>query len=426
MEYKLLEAQRRFLEIPHNYNLDVALYQGGFGSGKTFSGSLLGILLCLKYPGIRGLVGAQTFPLVRDTTLVNYFEHLDKLGFKKGVHYEYAKTEAKLAFFNKSEVFFKYFDDDTKLKSLNLGFIEVEEMSDIPKSTFYMLLGRLRQSGISRYRLFGHTNPESSKGWIYETFIINQKPNFRIITAPTTQNIYLPDNFIDNLKKTYDPEYFRINVLGEFGDYSKGLITKGFSGENIKNISYQNNLPLHICCDFNVDPMCWILAHKTGEKAFFFDEIILENAGTSLAIDEFYSRYYKHESEIIINGDASGDNRSANSEFTNYVIMKNRLASLGFKNVTIRIKSFNPPVKNRIAAWNSKIKNEFGERYIFISPKCKWLLYNIKNLKYKEGTSKIDTPSFIQIKNSRELKFLGHPFDAASYLVDFYWPVRLQ
>jgi len=45
MKYKLLKAQREFLEIPHNHNLDVVVYQGGFGSGKTFAGALLGILL---------------------------------------------------------------------------------------------------------------------------------------------------------------------------------------------------------------------------------------------------------------------------------------------------------------------------------------------------------------------------------------------
>ncbi len=44
MEYNLLKTQREFLEIPHEYSLDVAVYQGGFGSGKTFAGSLLGIL----------------------------------------------------------------------------------------------------------------------------------------------------------------------------------------------------------------------------------------------------------------------------------------------------------------------------------------------------------------------------------------------
>lgn len=423
MKYTLLEAQRAFIEIPHGYKLDVALYQGGFGSGKTFSGALLGVLLCLKYPGIRGLVGAQTFPLVRDTTLVTYLEHLENLGFRKGVHYEFLKTEAKLIFKNGSEVLFRHFDDSSKLKSLNLGFVEVEEMSDIPESTFKMLIARLRQSGIPRYRLFGHTNPETSKGWIYEHFINKPKPNYRIVIAPTTQNTFLPEGFIDSLRSAYDPEYYRINVLGEFGDYSRGLVTRNFSDENVKSINYIDELPLYLTCDFNVDPMCWIVAHRTDKKVFFIDEIIVENTDTRSAVDEFYSRYPGHKGEIVINGDASGNNRSSNSEFTNYALMKNRLVELGYRKIRFDIKHFNPPIKNRIAAWNSRIRNAKNEVGVYVDPKCKWLLYNIGSLKYKEGSSLIDAPSLYAIRKNRELKFLVHPFDAASYLVDFYWPI---
>lgn len=45
VKYKLLDKQREFIEIPHSNSLDVAIYQGGYGSGKTWCGSLLGILL---------------------------------------------------------------------------------------------------------------------------------------------------------------------------------------------------------------------------------------------------------------------------------------------------------------------------------------------------------------------------------------------
>ena len=46
--YKLLDKQKEFIEIPHSNSLDVAMYQGGYGSGKTWCGSLLGILLAQK------------------------------------------------------------------------------------------------------------------------------------------------------------------------------------------------------------------------------------------------------------------------------------------------------------------------------------------------------------------------------------------
>lgn len=429
MLYKLLKAQREFLEIPHDYSLDVAVYQGGYGSGKTFAGSLLGILLALKFPGIRGLVGAQTYTLVRDTTLQTYFEHLDNFGFTEGKDYDWSSSLQKLTFKNGSEILFRHFDEPNKLKSLNLGFVEIEEMSDIPYDTFKMLLGRMRQKVKKSwkdftYRIFGHTNPETCRGWVYKTFKENKSPNYRLISAPTTQNIYLPKGFCDELKKVYDEQYYNIFVLAQNGEYNNGLVIKDFSDENIKEITYQPEMDLHISCDFNVDPMCWIFAHKTDDKVFYFDEIAMENTTTAKACDEFYRRYPNHKGKIIVNGDASGDNRSCTSEYTNYVIINKKLLQFGY-DVEIQIKAFNPPIKNRIMAFNSKVRSANGEVCLFVDKKCEKLLYNIYNLKYKEGSSKIDIPTYQQIKQSKELKFLSHPMDAASYLVDFYWPITL-
>lgn len=429
MLYKLLKAQREFLEIPHNYSLDVAVYQGGYGSGKTFSGSLLGILLALKFAGIRGLVGAQTYTLVRDTTLQTYFEHLENFGFVEGKDYEWSSSLQKLSFKNGSEILFRHFDEPNKLKSLNLGFVEIEEMSDIPYDTFKMLLGRMRQRTKKSwknftYRIFGHTNPEMQRGWVYKTFVENPAVNYRLISAPTTENIYLPEGFCDELKKVYDEQYYNIFVLAQNGEYNNGLVIKDFTDENVKEISYQPEMDLHISCDFNVDPMCWVFAHKTDDKVFYFDEIAMENTTTAKACDEFYRRYPNHRGKVIVNGDASGDNRSCTSEYTNYVIIKKKLLQYGY-DVEIQIKAFNPPIKNRIMAFNSKVRSASGEVCLFVDKKCEKLLYNIYNLKYKEGSSKIDIPTYQQIKQSKELKFLSHPMDAASYLVDFYWPITL-
>jgi PBSX family phage terminase large subunit len=434
MEYTLLPAQKEFMIIPHDFPRDIALYQGGFGSGKTFCGSLIGILLCMKYQGITGLVGAQTYTLLRDTTLKQYFEHLDNMGFKAGVHYDYKTSEEILRFKNGSEILFRHLQEPNKLKSLNLGFVELEEMSDTPESTFKMLLSRLRQSikddwrkkGF-KYRLFGHTNPEASKGWIYKYFVEQKQDNYRLIQAPTTQNTFLEPDYVESLKLAYDEEYYRINVLGEFGDYTSGLVVKGFSNENIKPITYQPDMALHLTWDFNVDPMSCVLAHKTNDKVFYFDEFILENASTEQTIGEVIKRYPNHKGDIIINGDASGDNRSTQSERTNYVIIRNALRRhYPNNNIKLHLRPFNPRIKNRIASFNALVKDYNGNRRLFIDPKCKWVIYNCQNLKYKVGTDEVDVPTYSAIKTDNQLKFLEHPFDAVSYLAEYYFPLRIE
>ena len=90
-KYTLLEKQQEFFNIPHDNSLDVVIYQGGYGSGKTWCGSLLGIMLARKYPGCRGLVCAKEYVLVRDTTLESYFSHLEAMGYIAGKHYFFNK-----------------------------------------------------------------------------------------------------------------------------------------------------------------------------------------------------------------------------------------------------------------------------------------------------------------------------------------------
>lgn len=68
-----------------------------------------------KYAGSRGLVGAKEYELVRKTTLVKYFEHLEALGYKKGVHYKYNKVDKIITFKNGSEILFSQLDDPENL-----------------------------------------------------------------------------------------------------------------------------------------------------------------------------------------------------------------------------------------------------------------------------------------------------------------------
>ena len=430
--YKLLDKQKEFIEIPHTNALDVAIYQGGFGSGKTWCGSLLGILLARKYPGSRGLVGAKEYELVRKTTLVGYLEHLNALGYIENKDFNYNKVDKIIKFSNNSEILFSSLDDPEKFKSLNLHWAEIEEASQISDSSFKQLLGRLRNTYRGknwidfRYRLFGHTNPQPDKGWIYKRFIEHSKENYRLIIAPTTNNIYLPPHFIQSMKESFDDEYYKINVLGEFGDYSSGLVVKGFSDKNKLKLKYNKDLPLHLTCDFNVDPMCWALAHKDSENVYFFDEIVLEKTTTQQCIEEFLRRYPSHKSEIIINGDASGDNRSTQSEYTNYAIIKNALSNHGYTNIKFQLRDYNPPILNRISAFNARVKNSNNEQHLFIDPRrCKWILYNIYNLSFKTGSSIVDVPTHKRIKTNHEAKFLEHPFDAISYLVEYYWRIHI-
>ena len=118
-EVTLLPAQRKFIEIPDDIKPMTqyfSLYQGGYGSGKTWAGSLKGLLIALKYPKSEGMVGASTYALLSQTTLKQYFKHLDNMGY----HYVWNEKKQTLTLQNGSTILFKHFENPEDLKSINV------------------------------------------------------------------------------------------------------------------------------------------------------------------------------------------------------------------------------------------------------------------------------------------------------------------
>lgn len=427
-EVNLLPAQREFFEIPQDgRTVDVAVYQGGYGSGKTWSGSLIGISLALRFAGVRGLVGAYTYTLVRDTTMKTYFEHLDSLG----VHYSYNKGESTIIFDNGSEIMFRHFDDPNPLKSLNVGWIEIEEMSDIPHSTFLMLLSRLRQYSTEKmpkgftYRLFGHTNPQPDRGWIYQTFKVNPPSNYRRIIASTLENTHLPSGYIQLLKDAYvDEDYFNLNVMGLDILYDGKLVTKKFDkAQQVKKLDFNPKFPIHITCDFNVDPMCWYACQHYDNNVYVIREFVNQNTSTELSANILADSLQSYKShKIIINGDASG--ASSTTRGTDYVILKNCLKLKGFTDIEVRVLNKNPSIESRIQCWNAMVSGPDGNHHLFLDESCTWLLYNIENLEIEEGKGVPKTISSSKLKRDPKAKYLIHPIDAVSYLVYMYYPIK--
>lgn len=428
-EVTLLPAQRKFMEVPETIEhsgMDVCIYQGGFGSGKTWVGALLGVTLALKYPGIIGLVGAFTFTLVRDTTLQMYFNHLDNLGIK----YVYNKQEATLSLPNGSLIYFRHFDDPECFKSLSVGFIEIEEASQVPRQTFEDLHGRLRQTikpewGNFVYRFFGHTNPQGNKGWIYEYFKKSPRKNYRRVIAPTTENTYLPKDYVDSLKDIYTDEQFAMNVLGEDDNSVNNLIIKGFnpSVQIDESLRLKEEFPIHVTCDFNVDPMCWYISQVYNDNVYILYELIQENTTTDAAASYLCEllKKYKHR-KIIINGDASGQMKTTKG--VDYIFLKNRLYKEGFNYIETDLARKNPSIEWRLQCFNNMMYGKDKKHHIFIHPQCVRLIYNFENLELKPNSNKPKLPSAKQISSDSRLKYLGHPIDAVSYLVCYYFPIK--
>jgi len=443
LDIELLPKQWEVFESSKGIDYDIALYQGGVGSGKTYLGTLTGLSVVASNPGSTWLVGADSWSRLAITTWETYLELLDGASIVHKVN----KSDhiIKIPGWDNGRILFKGVDDPTSLRSVNGIGGHLEEASLISEAAYQEFLGRLRQAKAGDpIRVILTTNPQTVKGWLFEHFVLNAGVvirkirgnditiNRRRVIARTLDNPYVSDAFIGTLEDSYDAELYKIMVLGEDGDYTQGLVCKSWSDANISDaVEYRPEQRLYITCDFNVNPMSWALAHQVNREYQFFDEIVLENSTTIPTVEEFYKRYPDHERPIILTGDASGDNRGTlarNALETNYTQMLKRLSELGYRNVSIDIREANPAVIARTAAWNSMVCNSAGVRRVKVHPRCKWLIWNCQNLHYraKSDGGTIWEPTENDIKKDPKAKFTKHIWDAASYLIERYDPIEIE
>ena len=421
----------------NNSKYEVIANTGGRGSGKT-QHSIRGVLTACLEKKKRACFFRETKDSVGNSLMADAMQIIESEFADRG----FTATKSEIKNVNGSFIFYKGLKEvnqasieNIKGIASNTDFFLVDEAQAVSKAVWQVLIPTLRKAGsvlIVCYNRISDNLPVEEELFLdYKTMSAPEGTYFVEVNYPELEPYgILSERFLNraNLEKANRPTNYAMIYLNKAPDESDRAVVKNFSADkNIKDIYYRPNKPLHLTFDFNVDPMSCILAHKTEDKVFFFDEFILENSTTQKTIDAIIEKYPNHQSDIIINGDASGDNRSTQSECSNYVIIQNALKKHYPKNkIKFDLRPYNPPIKNRIAAFNELICDINNDRRILIDKKCKYLLYNIKELKYKEGSGVVDVPTYTQIKTDSNLKFLEHPFDAASYLVEFYFPIKIE
>lgn len=164
--------------------------------------------------------------------------------------------------------------------------------------------------------------------------------------------------------------------------------------------------------DFNVDPMCWVLAHREPNCLRVFDELCLRNTNTQETLNVLYRKYGMHEGGWEFFGDASSKARKTSASSSDYIQIYN---DDRFVNKQVYYYDSNPSVIDRFAACNAMLRNARGEHRLFINPRCERLIADLKHRSFKPGS-----------KDVADSGDMGHMSDGLGYIIVRVFPLKVE
>lgn len=428
--YQPLPRQAIFHESDAKYKC----YMGGVGSGKTTALVMEALILSLEYPGNYGLIGRYTYPELRDTTMYEFFNVLNQL--PDSLVKEWRKTENKLTLANDSVIIFRHLEEPDKLKSLNLGFFAIDEMTEVPEDVWDMLKTRLRKREVGRHVGFGTTNPEGHD-WVWETFCKRYKdnPKYLFVQAPTTENPYLPTDYVDDLVVGM-PQYW-------IDRFIKGSPT-AFAGQ----ILNEWNEDIHVIEPFEV-PETWsravVLDHGTNNPTAVLWFAVDPEANVIV-----YKEHYKagevierHAEKIFeLNGSDNVDLWLADPAIFNLTLQdpKRGLHSVAdrYAEYGIHFAPGDNDVKDGIQVLLKYFKiypdrvnpftQKLGSPRIFITRNCEWTIHEVPQYRWKgqrvrgRGKNKPEEPEKDKDHTVDDIRYflMSHPQPSKARMTNKY------
>ena len=396
--------------------------RGGLGSGKSTAGAAFLTSRSLIDPDSRGLITANTYGQLETSTCVALAEFCQKFGHKLEPAAATPDLTARKIAANRyciingdyyclvlsAEVFTgKTAKSKEAGRGLQIRSVWFDEGSYAEESAFNTIntrLGRgdgfLQATGV----ITSSINKNNPYNWSYSLFdnpdrSEDLKRIHKTIPLSTSENLkYLGEDYERSLRAALTPELIKIELLGEYAVTTENTVFAYFNRDrHMVNLGLDLRYPIHVSLDFNHNPSTAIAAQyypDTGEL-IVIREWFLEHSDTFKLSDAIASwfknvrgdrlrgeihNWVQHNAYTLhVHGDASGNQKTANSKQTNWQIVKTTLKKYDIDFRT-HYKKSNPGVKDTVNSVNCALNAD----KLFINNSCKELRKDLESLKWDE------------------------------------------
>jgi len=410
------EKQRLAHELPHRNKL----YGGAVGGGKSYWLCICILFHALKYPGARVCLVRKHMSTLKNSTLVTLLKLIPEQLKNPRLGWGHNQQDGHITLPNGSLINYGGVgtpEEVQKIGSTEYSLICIDEAGEVDLEPFLFLSSRLRwklpDGTIPPYNMLLASNP--AHNWLKEYFIDNPREDFVFIQALPSDNMdNLPEDYIENLRKLYPPEWVDKYLEGDWNALSGDQVV--IPHEFIK-AAINRQLPNTDKHVIGVDP-----AGTGGDE----NAIVYANGNTILGIStnrkqdpmiscakiaHFANK--KKAKRILVETDGMGE------------IFLSRLRAMGIKATPFK-SGGNSLVSDKDVYYNLKTEAWFYARTLFEDgevsiPDDKQLINQLASVKYevREAGGKL------KIESKKDMsKKMGNSPDRADAVVIALWAAK--
>lgn len=359
-------------------------FVAGYGAGKTRTLCAWATIMSLENPGCIGVLFAPTGPLVRDVLIRSLEDYWNELG----IQYEFRASplpEFKLYLpSGVATVLCRSMENWMRIIGTNAAWIGADEIdtskTEIARRAVEKFLGRLRAGNRRQLGMF--STPEGF-GILHSLFVEEgHKKDRQLYRAKSTDNPYLPEDFIDGMRENYPEALLQSYINGEFCNLTQASVYPEFDRELNKSDVAEptENDTLWLGVDFNVD-RCWVscMVQRANGIHVFHEMIARDTPGVIEAIRSKFQPWIDH-GQLVVCPDASSQSRSTkNAGISDFGLMKQA-------GLRLQTQASNPFIRDRVLTVNTAILNAKGERQLYVHPLCKGMIKGLEQSAYDKAT----------------------------------------
>jgi hypothetical protein len=391
---KQIEAK----QIATDPSKNIILYGGAIRGGKSFWLCLMFHSLAMMYEGSKWVMIRKSLPTLKKTLIPSFFK-LYHMGINHYIE-KFNNQDYIVYYKNGSQILFmaESYDTDKELnrfRGLEINGAGFDEINECQEDTFNVVNSRVFS--------YSHLIPNQPKpiilatcnpstGWVKEKFYDRWKDNtlpenWSYIPSKITDNPYIPESAIEELRRTTTSLIFERMINGDW-EVRENENLFAYAFEPTRNVSneavYQEGLPVYLSFDFNVNPATCAVFQHTHDFIYQIDEVRLSDSSIYAVTDLLKTKeYYNADFPIYVTGDASGWAREKGTRGLDsmYNIIRREL--------NLPITAMKAPRNNPLHKHSRVLYNSIFERHpkCIIHPKCVYSIKDNLNVKVLEDNT---------------------------------------